>query len=202
LVTGSRREPGRDGHLDASRSQFRQCTLGPRKRTYLAVQDSGGIRSLERRVRGWSARLVLRHFGPFAAVLALAVHSIGTLGKLFAETIEEMDMGPIDALRASGASRTQVFVRAVIPTVATAFVGLTLYRFDVNARDSLVTGIVGGGGIGFLHLQLDGALPISRSVDGAHRAAGLAARRRAHLDATPVSHQLRGRPADVALAPA
>ena len=88
--------------------------------------------------------------GPFAAVLALAVHSIGTLGKLFAETVEEMDTGPVDALRAAGASRLQVFLHAVLPGVATAFVGLVLYRFDVNVRDSLVTGIVGGGGIGFL----------------------------------------------------
>jgi phosphonate transport system permease protein len=88
--------------------------------------------------------------GPFAAVLALAVHSIGTLGKLFAETVEEMDTGPVDALRAAGASRLQVFVHAVLPGVATAFVDLVLYRFDVNVRDSLVTGIVGGGGIGFL----------------------------------------------------
>jgi phosphonate transport system permease protein len=73
-----------------------------------------------------------------------------TLGKLFAETIEEMDMGPVDALRASGAGRFQVFVHAVLPGVAPSFVSLSLYRFDVNVRDSLATGFVGGGGIGFL----------------------------------------------------
>jgi phosphonate transport system permease protein len=88
--------------------------------------------------------------GPYAAALALAVHSIGTLGKLFAETIEDMDMGPVDALRAAGASRLQVFVHAVVPGVAPSFVSLVLYRYDVNVRDSLATGFVGGGGIGFL----------------------------------------------------
>ncbi len=88
--------------------------------------------------------------GPFAAAIALALHSVGTLGKLFAETIEDMDMGPIDALRASGASRLQVFLHAVLPGVAPSLVSLTLYRYDVNVRDSLATGFVGGGGIGFL----------------------------------------------------
>jgi phosphonate transport system permease protein len=88
--------------------------------------------------------------GPFAGVLALAVHSIGTLGKLFAETIEEMDMGPVDALRVTGASRLQLFLHAVLPGVAPTFVSLLLYRFDVNFRSSLVLGFVGAGGIGFL----------------------------------------------------
>jgi phosphonate transport system permease protein len=88
--------------------------------------------------------------GPWAAALALAVHSIGTLGKLFAETIEDMDMGPVDALHTAGAGRLQVFLHGVLPGVAPAFVSLTLYRFDVNVRDSLATGFVGGGGIGFL----------------------------------------------------
>ena len=59
-------------------------------------------------------------------------------------------MGPIDALRASGAGRLQVFLHAVLPGVAPSLVGLTLYRYDVNVRDSLATGFVGGGGIGFL----------------------------------------------------
>jgi phosphonate transport system permease protein len=88
--------------------------------------------------------------GPFPGVLALAVHSVGTLGKLFAETIEDMDMGPVDALRISGASRTQVFLHAVLPGGSPTFVSLTLYRFDVNFRSSLVLGFVGAGGIGFL----------------------------------------------------
>jgi phosphonate transport system permease protein len=88
--------------------------------------------------------------GPFPGVLALAVHSIGVLGKLFSEAIEEMDRGPQDALRVSGASRAQVVGHAVLPAVTPTFVGLTLYRFDVNVRSSLVLGLVGAGGIGFL----------------------------------------------------
>ncbi len=88
--------------------------------------------------------------GPFPGVLALGVHSIGTLGKLFAETIEDMDMGPVDAMRVSGASRTQVFLHAVLPGVAPTYISLLLYRFDVNFRSSLVLGLVGAGGIGFL----------------------------------------------------
>jgi phosphonate transport system permease protein len=88
--------------------------------------------------------------GPFPGVLALAVHSVGTLGKLFAETIEDMDMGPVDALRVSGAGRTQTFLHAVLPGVAPTYVSLVLYRFDVNFRSSLVLGFVGAGGIGFL----------------------------------------------------
>lgn len=78
------------------------------------------------------------------------MHSVGTLGKLFAETIEDMSTGPVDALRAAGASRLQLFLHAVLPGVAPSFVSLTLYRYDVNVRDSLATGFVGGGGIGFL----------------------------------------------------
>jgi phosphonate transport system permease protein len=88
--------------------------------------------------------------GPYSGVLALAVHSVGIAGKLFAETIEDLDPGPVDALRIAGASRLQIFLHAVLPGVAPTFVGLTLYRFDVNFRSSLVLGFVGAGGIGFL----------------------------------------------------
>jgi phosphonate transport system permease protein len=88
--------------------------------------------------------------GPFAGVLALIVHSLGMLGKLYAEAIEEIDPGPLDGLRVSGATRTQIFLHGVIPAVAPQLVGLSLYRFDVNFRSSLVLGFVGAGGIGFL----------------------------------------------------
>jgi len=94
--------------------------------------------------------VVVVGLGPYSAALAIAIHSIGTLGKLFGETIEDMDTGPVDALRASGAGRGHVFMHAVLPGVAPTLVSLTLYRFDVNVRDSLATGFVGGGGIGFL----------------------------------------------------
>lgn len=87
--------------------------------------------------------------GPFSGMLALAVHGTGVMGKLYAEAVEEMDMAPIDALRVSGASRTQVLLHGVVPAITNTFVGLTLYRFDVNFRSSLVLGLVGAGGIGF-----------------------------------------------------
>jgi phosphonate transport system permease protein len=87
--------------------------------------------------------------GPFPGGLALAVHSIGMLGRLFAETIENMDMAPIDALSLTGASRTQVFTHGVLPTVLPTLAGIGLYRLDENIRSSLVLGFVGAGGIGF-----------------------------------------------------
>ncbi len=87
--------------------------------------------------------------GPFPGGLALAVHSVGMLGRLFAETIENMDMAPIDALSLTGASRLQVFTHGVIPSVLPTLAGIGLYRLDENIRSSLVLGFVGAGGIGF-----------------------------------------------------
>ena len=87
--------------------------------------------------------------GAFPGALALAVHSIGMLGRLFAETIEDMEMGPVEALTLTGASRTQVFSQAVVPGIAPSLLGIALYRLDENVRSSLVLGFVGAGGIGF-----------------------------------------------------
>jgi phosphonate transport system permease protein len=87
--------------------------------------------------------------GPFPGGLALAVHSIGMLGRLFAETIEHMDMAPIDALALTGARRLQIFTHGVVPTVLPSLLGISLYRLDENIRSSLVLGFVGAGGIGF-----------------------------------------------------
>lgn len=87
--------------------------------------------------------------GPFAGVLALSIHSIGMLGRLFAERFEDMDMGPVHALTLTGAGRMQVFTHAAIPTVLPSLVGIALYRLDENVRSSLVLGFVGAGGIGF-----------------------------------------------------
>ncbi|WP_116050253.1 phosphonate ABC transporter, permease protein PhnE [Amycolatopsis palatopharyngis] len=88
--------------------------------------------------------------GPFAGVLALVLHNTGVMGKLWAEAMEETDSGPRDALRINGASGVQVATHAVLPSVLPQLVGLLLYRFDVNVRSSLVLGLVGAGGIGFL----------------------------------------------------
>jgi phosphonate transport system permease protein len=87
--------------------------------------------------------------GPFPGALAISVHSIGMLGRLFAETIEHMDMAPIDALSLTGARRLQVFTHGVVPSILPSLTGITLYRFDENIRSSLVLGFVGAGGIGF-----------------------------------------------------
>jgi phosphonate transport system permease protein len=76
--------------------------------------------------------------GPFPGALALSVHSIGMLGRLFAETIEHMDMAPIDALTLTGARRVQVFTHGIIPSILPSLLGIALYRLDENIRSSLV----------------------------------------------------------------
>lgn len=87
--------------------------------------------------------------GVFPGALALAVHSVGMLGRLFSEVIEDIDMGPVESLTLTGASRLQVFTHAVVPGVAPSLLGIALYRLDENVRASLVLGFVGAGGIGF-----------------------------------------------------
>ena len=94
--------------------------------------------------------LIVFGFSPFAAVVALTFHGIGVKGKLYAEAVEEMEMGPVEALRAAGAGRIQVFLHAVLPGVRTTLTALTLYRLDANFRSAVTLGAVGGGGIGFL----------------------------------------------------
>lgn len=88
--------------------------------------------------------------GPFAGVLALIFHNTGVMAKLWSETMEEIDDGPSDALRVGGANSAQIATHAVLPLVVPQCVGLMLYRFDVNVRSSLVLGLVGAGGVGFL----------------------------------------------------
>ena len=90
--------------------------------------------------------------GPFAGVLALSVHSIGMLGRLFAETIEDIDMGPVQALSITGANPLQIVSQAIFPGLLPSLIGISLYRLDENVRSSLVLGFVGAGGIGFLIL--------------------------------------------------
>jgi phosphonate transport system permease protein len=88
--------------------------------------------------------------GPTAGILAIALHSMGTYGKLFAESVETLDMGAIDAVRATGADRTQVFFNAVWPTVLPQFVSSHLYVWEYNIRDSTILGLIGAGGLGLL----------------------------------------------------
>ncbi|MDH3453303.1 MAG: phosphonate ABC transporter, permease protein PhnE [Gammaproteobacteria bacterium] len=87
-------------------------------------------------------------FGPFAGFLALSVATIGFYGKLLAEDIEDMDPVQAEAVKATGANWFQWLNYAVQPQVLPRMIGLGLYRFDINFRESAVVGIVGGGGIG------------------------------------------------------
>lgn len=91
--------------------------------------------------------------GPFAGVLALGLHSVASLGKLYSEQIESIDPGPIEAITATGASTLQVVRYAVVPQIVPPFIAFTIYRWDINVRMSTVIGMVGGGGVGFLLIQ-------------------------------------------------
>lgn len=87
-------------------------------------------------------------FGALAGILALIVATMGFVSKLFAEVVEELNPKQVEAVRATGASFLNVLVMAVMPQVMARFVGLTVYQFDSNLRNSTMVGIVGGGGIG------------------------------------------------------
>ncbi len=104
--------------------------------------------------------------GPFAGIIALTIHSIAALGKLYSEAIEGIDPGPIEAVRATGATGLQTIVYGVIPQMIPPFVSFSIYRWDINVRMSTIIGLVGGGGIGFLLVQY------IRLLD--YRAAGIA----------------------------
>lgn len=87
-------------------------------------------------------------FGVLAGVATLAFASIGFLAKLLAEDIEDIDPQPVEAIRATGAGWLQVLNYAIQPQVMARFLGLSLYRLDINFRESAIIGIVGAGGIG------------------------------------------------------
>ena len=86
--------------------------------------------------------------GPFAGVMALAINTGGVLGKLFSEAVEAIDPGPIEGVRATGASRAQEIVWGVLPQVAPLWTSFALYRFESNARSATVLSLIGAGGIG------------------------------------------------------
>jgi phosphonate transport system permease protein len=95
--------------------------------------------------------------GVFAGILAIALRSVGFLGKLFYEAIEEIDRRQVEAVQATGASPLQVLRIGILPQVIPAFVGVAVYRWDINIRESTVLGLVGAGGIG---LQLQASINI------------------------------------------
>ncbi|ERG98157.1 MAG: phosphonate ABC transporter, permease protein PhnE [Haloquadratum sp. J07HQX50] len=86
--------------------------------------------------------------GPLAGAVAIAFRSVGFLGKLLGEEIEEIDFGQVKAIRATGASPAQVLLYGILPQIKPALIGLSVYRWDINIRDSTVLGFVGAGGIG------------------------------------------------------
>ncbi|MGF6639420.1 phosphonate ABC transporter, permease protein PhnE [Paraburkholderia sp. MM6662-R1] len=86
--------------------------------------------------------------GPFAGVLALWVHTTGVLAKLFAEAVEAIDPRPAEGVRATGATRLDEIVYAVLPQVLPLWISYALYRFESNVRSAMVVGMVGAGGIG------------------------------------------------------
>jgi len=96
-------------------------------------------------------------FGALPGVLALGLHSVGMVGKFFAEAIEHITPEPVEAVRASGASRPQVIMHGILPQVLPQMADVTIYRWEYNFRASTVMGMVGAGGIGF---ELMGSLRI------------------------------------------
>jgi len=86
--------------------------------------------------------------GPFAGAMALAFHSIGQLGKLFAESIEQVEKGPIEAITAMGGNKPKVVWYAMLPQVYPYLIAYSIFTWDINIRMSMVIGLVGAGGIG------------------------------------------------------
>ena len=97
----------------------------------------------------WALILVFAvGLGPFPGMLALGIHTGGVLGRLFGEVVENVEIQPIEALQATGASRLQILFYGILPQVLPEFVSYTLYRWEVNIREAVILGYVGAGGLG------------------------------------------------------
>ncbi len=94
--------------------------------------------------------------GPFAGMLALCLHSVASLTKLYSEQIENIEEGTIEAIAATGAHPIQVIWYGVVPQIILPFLSFTIYRWDINVRMATIIGLVGGGGIGTLLMQYQG----------------------------------------------
>lgn len=101
-------------------------------------------------------------FGALPGVLALGLHSVGMVGKFFAEAVEHVDEAPVEAARAAGATPLQVILHGVLPQVLPQMADISIYRWEYNFRASTVMGMVGAGGIGF---ELIGSLRIMQYQD-------------------------------------
>src|SRR5690606_22326965 len=102
--------------------------------------------------------------GALAWARAMGIRSFGLLAKLVADTIQDVDRKPLDALAAAGSNRTQIFVGGILPQVVTAWLSLTLFRLDINVRRSVILGFVGAGGIGFELQRVLGQLVYPRGL--------------------------------------
>lgn len=94
--------------------------------------------------------------GPFAGMLALCLHSVASLAKLYSEQIENISDGPIEAMTATGAHPIQIIWFGVVPQIVLPYLSFTIYRWDINVRMATVIGLVGGGGIGTMLMQYQG----------------------------------------------
>ena len=121
----------------------------PNRRTYYAVGRAILVFARSVPTLIWGMLLVvLLGFGPAAGSIALTMLTIGFAGKLMAEQVEAIDMGPVEAIRATGASEIGVFVYAIYPQVKPAWVGIIIYNWDSVFRASTILGFVGAGGLG------------------------------------------------------
>lgn len=107
------------------------------------------VRSIEPLMMGF-VFVVWVGLGPFAGIMALTLHSMADLGKLFSEEVENIDEGPVEAVTAAGANQLQRIAYAVVPQITPHYIAYIFYRWDINVRMSTIIGFVGGGGIGFV----------------------------------------------------
>jgi len=119
---------------------------------YITRSVLNGLRSVEALVMA-IVFVIAVGIGPFAGVMALGLHTIVSLAKLYSEQVESILPGPLEAVEATGANRLQTVIYAVIPQIVPPYISYTMYRWDINVRMSTIIGFVGGGGIGFLLQQ-------------------------------------------------
>ncbi|GMQ97996.1 MAG: hypothetical protein BMS9Abin17_0500 [Acidimicrobiia bacterium] len=119
---------------------------------YLSRTLFNGLRSIEPLVMV-IIFVVWVGIGPFAGALALALHTTAALAKLYSEQVESINTGPLEAVTATGATRLQTVIFAVVPQIIPPYISFTMYRWDINVRMSTIIGFAGGGGIGFLLQQ-------------------------------------------------
>ncbi len=129
---------------------FSAWNVSPQRRILFPVGRLGVISCRAIHETIWTILFVsILGFGMLAGVSALTMFCVGFAGKLFADEIEAIEMGPVDAMRAAGANPFQVFIYAVVPQVRVAFTGIAIYTWDVAFRAATVVGFFGGGGMGW-----------------------------------------------------